>query len=147
MFSLAQTLAKAEVPCGKHHLSNVGEKDMCRISDDICPVYSMSDGLMLSSPPFLSATFRSPPFISLFSFIKRFQVYFSTRSYVVPLIVPPLIAVRTFLLKPSRLLRRSSAASLFNGSEALGSKNKNCRLHFKSASQHIAQTSPLILRA
>lgn len=82
----------------------------------VCRVFS------LSSRP---SSLHDPPPLSS----QKLHVYFSTRSYVVPLIVPPLMAVRTFLLKPSRLLRRSSAASLFNGSEALGSKNKNCNFH------------------
>jgi hypothetical protein len=36
------------------------------------------------------------------------------------------MAVLAFRRKPSRLIRRSSAASLFNGSDAFGSRNKNC---------------------
>lgn len=48
-----------------------------------------------------------------------------TRSYISPLTQPPLMDVRTFLLKPSRFNLRSSAASLFRGSEAFGSRNRN----------------------
>ena len=60
--------------------------------------------------------------------LKTLANYLRTRSYTVPLTEPPLIAVRTFLLKPSRLLLKSSAASLLRGSEALGSKNKNYQI-------------------
>lgn len=112
---------------------------MCRISDDRCPLYSMSGGLVLSSRPSSFSRPSSSPFLLI-----RLQVYFSTRSYVVPLIVPPLMAVRTFLLKPSRLLRRSSAASLFNGSEALGSRNKNCKWHQVSLIAHSRYISLLL---
>lgn len=38
---------------------------------------------------------------------------------------PPFIDVLTLRLNPSRLFLRSSAASLFNGSEALGSRKRN----------------------
>lgn len=51
--------------------------------------------------------------------------HFKVRTYVFPFTVPPLIAVRTFLLNASRLDRKSSAASLFKGSEAFGSKKRN----------------------
>ena len=48
-----------------------------------------------------------------------------TRSYCSPLTEPPPIDVRTFRLKPSLFDRRSSAASLFSGSDAFGSRNRN----------------------
>lgn len=51
--------------------------------------------------------------------------HFKVRTYVFPFTVPPLIAVRTFLLNPSRLDRKSSAASLFKGSDAFGSRKRN----------------------
>lgn len=49
----------------------------------------------------------------------------STRSYVMPFTEPPVMLVLTFRLKFSLFVLRSSAASLFNGSDAFGSKNKN----------------------
>lgn len=116
MFSLVQTPAEAEA--WKRHISNIGKMDIGRYMSFIwyvgCSRCRLAHPLCTTPPPLSS---------------QKLHVYFSTRSYVVPLIVPPLMAVRTFLLKPSRLLRRSSAASLFNGSEALGSKNKNCNFH------------------
>lgn len=51
--------------------------------------------------------------------------HFKVRAYVFPFIVPPLIAVRTFLLNPSLLDRKSSAASLLRGSDAFGSRKRN----------------------
>ena len=51
--------------------------------------------------------------------------YFITRSYCSPFTDPPLIEDRTFLLKPSLLILRSSAASLLSGSEAFGSRKRN----------------------
>ena len=50
---------------------------------------------------------------------------FSTLSNDWCFTAPPPIAARTFRLKPSRFERRSSAASLFSGSEALGSRKRN----------------------
>jgi hypothetical protein len=52
--------------------------------------------------------------------------YFRTLSKGTPRTVPPPIAVLTFLLNPSLFDLKSSAASLFRGSEAFGSRNKNC---------------------
>lgn len=55
--------------------------------------------------------------------------YFTrTRSNGCPFTCPPVIEVRTLRLKPSRFDLRSSAASLFSGSEALGSRKRNCRV-------------------
>jgi hypothetical protein len=44
-----------------------------------------------------------------------------------PLIWPPLMDERTFLLKRSLSAMRSLAASLFRGSLALGSRKRNCK--------------------
>jgi len=52
-------------------------------------------------------------------------LYFNTRSNVTPLTLPPPIDDRTLRLKPSRFALRSSAASLFSGSEAFGSRKRN----------------------
>lgn len=49
----------------------------------------------------------------------------NTLSYEIPFTAPPPIAVRAFRLNPSRLVLRSSAASLFRGSEAFGSRKRN----------------------
>lgn len=51
--------------------------------------------------------------------------HLSTRSKVCPFTVPPPSDARTLRLKPSRFCFRSSAASLFNGSDALGSRKRN----------------------
>ena len=51
-----------------------------------------------------------------------------TLSYCCPFTLPPPIEVRTFLLKPSLFDRRSSAASLLSGSEAFGSRKRNCNV-------------------
>lgn len=51
---------------------------------------------------------------------------FKTRSKDWFLTVPPPIDDRTLRLKPSLFNRKSSAASLFNGSFAFGSKKRNC---------------------
>ena len=64
------------------------------------------------------------------------RYYRITRAYDCPLTDPPPIAVRTFRRKLSRLDRRSSAASLFKGSEALGSRNRNC---FRTVRCHLPQ--------
>ena len=52
-------------------------------------------------------------------------IYRSTRSKSFPLIEPPAIELRTCRLNESRFVRKSSAASLFNGSDAFGSRNRN----------------------
>lgn len=49
-----------------------------------------------------------------------------TLSYCCAFTAPPLMEVLTFLLNPSLFERRSSAASLLRGSEALGSRKRNC---------------------
>ena len=48
-----------------------------------------------------------------------------TRSYCIPLTLPPPIDVLTLRLNASRFCLRSSAASLFSGSEAFGSRKRN----------------------
>jgi hypothetical protein len=53
------------------------------------------------------------------------ESHFRTRSNVWPLTDPPPMAVFTFLLNPSLFDLKSSAASLFRGSDAFGSRNKN----------------------
>lgn len=58
--------------------------------------------------------------------IRLYRFYRSTRSKLTPRTDPPAMEERTFRLKPSRLVRRSSAASLFRGSEAFGSRKRNC---------------------
>lgn len=58
-----------------------------------------------------------------------------TRSNCTPLTDPPAIAVRTLRLKASRFVRRSSAASLFRGSEAFGSRKRNYPANPRSARQ------------
>jgi hypothetical protein len=50
---------------------------------------------------------------------------FNTRSNDCPFTAPPPIDDRTFRLNPSLLDRKSSAASLFKGSEAFGSRKRN----------------------
>lgn len=49
-----------------------------------------------------------------------------TRSNVCPFTVPPPSDARTLRLNPSRFALRSSAASLFSGSDAFGSRKRNC---------------------
>jgi hypothetical protein len=51
--------------------------------------------------------------------------HLSTRSKDCPLTVPPPSDERTLRLKPSRFAFRSSAASLFSGSDAFGSRKRN----------------------
>jgi hypothetical protein len=51
--------------------------------------------------------------------------HLSTRSKDCPLTVPPPSDERTLRLKPSRFAFRSSAASLFKGSDAFGSRKRN----------------------
>lgn len=51
--------------------------------------------------------------------------YRSTRSYCTPRTEPPPIDERTFRLNASRLVLRSSAASLLSGSDAFGSRKRN----------------------
>lgn len=65
----------------------------------------------------------------------------STLSNDCPLTMPPPIEFLTFLLNPSLLLFRSSAASLFSGSLALGSKNRNWTAESVSASVTEPRTS------
>lgn len=57
---------------------------------------------------------------------RRKDDHFKTRSNETPFTFPPAIEFRTFFLNPSLLSLKSSAASLFNGSDAFGSRNKNC---------------------
>ena len=69
----------------------------------------------------------SPAFVVHVPLVSNMKIdYFMTRSYETPRTEPPPMAVRTFRLKFSRFVRKSSAASLFSGSDALGSRNKNC---------------------
>ena len=58
--------------------------------------------------------------------------HLSTRSNVTPLTLPPPIDDRTLRLKPSRFALRSSAASLFSGSDAFGSRKRNYSKTFVS---------------
>ena len=53
-------------------------------------------------------------------------VHRSTRSNDMPRTDPPAMELRTFFLKASRVARRSSAASLLRGSDAFGSRKRNC---------------------
>jgi hypothetical protein len=69
----------------------------------------------------------------------------STRSNVCPLTLPPPRDERTLRLKPSRFALRSSAASLFNGSDAFGSRKRNCLLLVTCAT-NLAKPLSQILR-
>lgn len=62
------------------------------------------------------------------STITQCLPHLSTRSKFWPLTLPPPSDARTLRLKPSRFNLRSSAASLFSGSDAFGSRKRNCVL-------------------
>jgi len=53
--------------------------------------------------------------------------HFSTLANVSPFTLPPPMANLTLRLKPSLFPFKSSAASLLSGSDAFGSRNRNCR--------------------
>lgn len=63
----------------------------------------------------ISSMYHSPVFAHVFNTLSK--VWFLT--------APPPIADRTLRLKPSLLDRKSSAASLFKGSDAFGSRKRN----------------------
>lgn len=75
---------------------------------------------------------------------SRKVAHCNTRSNDSPFTVPPPIAARTLRLKPSRLCLRSSAASLFSGSDALGSRKRNC---IPLATRHESQRAEVVLNA
>jgi hypothetical protein len=75
-----------------------------------------------------SKTLYPPSPFSVYPHIYSF-VGFNTLSNGSPFTMPPPILCLTFLLNPSRFCRRSSAASLFRGSEALGSRKRNYIYH------------------
>ena len=67
------------------------------------------------------------------------RLHLITLSKLSPLTDRPAMAACTFRLKLSLFCRRSSAASLFSGSDALGSRKRNCSTYTLAA----ALSSPL----
>lgn len=105
-----------------------------RFSD--CVVVPLPQEEKKVTPPRLKCTVLAPapaptPIIMIGPPFSRCALslslsYFITRSNASPLTFPPAIALLTFLLNRSLSLIKSFAASLFNGSLAFGSRNKNC---------------------
>jgi hypothetical protein len=73
---------------------------------------------------------------------KDAPVYFNTLSNWTFLTYPPCMELFTFLLKFSLVSRRSSAASLFNGSDGFGSRNKNYNPDSQSSYIHPKPNTP-----
>ena len=92
------------------------------------PVLRRCDGLMIYENPgeCMHAPNAPSNHLALLSNGRETRSnYFMTLSYCIPFTVPPPIEDRTFRLKPSLFVLRSSAASLLRGSEAFGSRNRN----------------------
>ena len=91
-----------------------------------CPVYAYAT---LQRTPNRKCTLRSSeskPSSPAHPFCTAMvHSHFSTLSNETPFTVPPPSDARTLRLKPSLFALRSSAASLFSGSDAFGSRKRN----------------------